>query len=220
MNWWRRLLAGRTPASLFPDPTHLSMNGWALVNHEPTAAYWRDPTGDVINLTLFPVDQALAIPKLSDTKSLQNYCRAIAESQSSGLVEVTSTVGAEGPCVAYIYKRLRIPAFTFFGVVATPVPHGTWTWLVVAYERGTTGVREAVITSKLVEAGQLTLESYEASWAQDPYDPSYRGVDGKTLRYVSDAEEYDAAFPDHPLTKVRRELRRLVNIRLSPSTSA
>ena len=220
MNWWRRLLARRAPASPFPDLAHLSMNRWALVNREPTAAYWRDPTGDVISLTLFPVDQPLALPMLSDTKSLQNYCRAVAESQSSGLVEVTSTVSAEGPCVAYIYKRLRIPAFTFFGVVATPVTHGTWTWVIVAYERGTTGVREAIITSKLVEAGQLTLGSYEASWAQDPYDPSYRGVDRKTLRYVSDAEEYDAAFPDHPLTKVRRELRRLVGIRLSPSTAA
>jgi hypothetical protein len=190
------------------------MSNWELVKQEPFAAYWRDATGDVVSLTLAPEDRAL--PSLSDRASLQNYCRRVAESQGSGLIEVTSAAGTEGACAIYIYKRLKIPAFTFFGVIATPIPSGTWIWLIVAYERGVTGAREALVTARLVEAGELTIESYESSWAQDPYDPLYQGVDRQTLRYRSDAAEYDADFPDHPLTKVRRELRRLLDIRLSP----
>jgi hypothetical protein len=194
------------------------MPSWQLVGRKAFAAHWRDASGDVVSLTLAPVERTLLT--MADTRNLHIYCRSIAESQGAGLVEVAPTVGTDGPCLTYIYKRLRIPAFTFFGVAAIPIPNGTWLWMIVAYERGVTGVREAVVTASLVEAGKLTLESYERSWAQDPYDPSYRGVDRSTLRYLSDAEEYDGEFPNHPLTKVRRELRRLITIPLSPNTAA
>jgi len=82
-------------------------------------------------------------------------------------------------------------------------------WTVVAREHGTTGIREALITSDLMNKGKLTLESYMASWAQDPYDPPYCGVDRSILRFMSDDESYDQLLPQHPLSKVRRELNRL-----------
>jgi hypothetical protein len=218
MSWWQRFTRGARRARLSIDPAQLPMPGWELVRREPAAAYWRDAMGDVASLTLGSGDPGM--PPLSDRTALQRYCRHIAERQGAGLVEVVTAVGAEGPSLTYIYKRLRKPAFTVFGVVTTPMTQGSWTWMVIAAERGSTGVREAVITAKLLEAGQLTLESYKASWAQDPYEPAYSGVERSTLRYLSDAEEYDAEFPDHPLTKVRRELRRLLGIHLAPITAA
>ena len=39
-------------------------------------------------------------------------------------------------------------------------------WTVVSGECGTTGVREAIIGTELLNAGELTLEDYERSWAQ------------------------------------------------------
>jgi hypothetical protein len=84
----------------------------------------------------------------------------------------------------------------------------------VAGEHGTTGIREAVITAGLMEEGKLTVESYKASWAQDPYDSTYCGVDRSTLRYMSDDETYDPQFPQHPLSKVRRELHRLARVEI------
>ena len=77
-------------------------------------------------------------------------------------------------------------------------------WTVVAEEHGTTGVREAMITAELFNAGSMTIEDYERSWARDPYDSKYRGVDRSVLRFVSDDESYDERFPQHPLTKVRQ----------------
>ena len=86
---------------------------------------------------------------------------------------------------------------------------------IVAGEHGTTGVREAIVTATLVEQGKLTLEEYRRSWAQDPYEPAYAGVDPSVLRSVSDDKVYDEQFPDHPLTKVRRVLSMLpANIQL------
>ena len=66
-----------------------------------------------------------------------------------------------------------------------------------------------MITAELLQAGQLTVSDYEHSWAQDPYEPSYRGVDQRVLRFMSDDEAYDDRFPDHPLSKVRRVLAAL-----------
>src|SRR5262245_56883344 len=82
-------------------------------------------------------------------------------------------------------------------------------WTIYAEERGTTGMREAVITTELFNAGSMTLQDYKLSWARDPYDASYNAVDRSVLRFVSDDKSYDDRFPQHPLTKVRRLLAAL-----------
>jgi hypothetical protein len=215
MTWWSPFGPRAEKVDLDFEAERLPMVNWYLVSREVGSAYWRDEVGDVISLTR----NSTPVPSLSDDVGLQRYCRRISESQRSGLVEIAVRQGAQGRCLTYVYKRLDTAAFTFFGVVATPGAKGSWTWMVVAKERGTTGVREAIVTAELFEAGKLTLESYASSWASDPYEPKYKGVDRKTLRYVSDDVEYDVGFPDHPLTKTRREVERLVAIRL-PSPPA
>jgi len=93
-------------------------------------------------------------------------------------------------------------------------------WTIDAHERGVTGVRAAVVLQELLSSGKLTADEFERSWAQDPYDASYRGVDNSVLRHMSDDPGYDARFPDHPLTKVRRTLAELPNaVRIVPRTA-
>jgi len=62
-----------------------------------------------------------------------------------------------------------------------------------------------------MSAGELTIEEYKRSWAQDPYQPTYRGVNRSVLRFVSDADCYDERFSVHPLSKVRQVLAALPN---------
>jgi hypothetical protein len=144
---------------------------------------------------------------LSDETDLQQWCRALAESGAAGLIEVRVAAAALGATVSLIYKRLEVPAYIFTGMLL--VPSQSYVWTVVAGERGTTGVREAVVTAELMNAGKLTIQDYERSWARDPYDPGYRGVDRSVLRFISDDECYDDRFPEHPLSKVRRVLATL-----------
>ena len=80
-----------------------------------------------------------------------------------------------------------------------------------------TGQREAVITTQLMSEGKLTLETYRQSWAQDPYEPTYSGVERRTLRYQSDDSRYDQQFPQHPLSKVRRLLSTLLSVNIATS---
>ena len=99
-----------------------------------------------------------------------------------------------------IYKCLQGSGYIYTGMLFLAV---------VAGEHETTGVREAVVTAELMASGELTPESYPHSWAQDPYDSTYRGVDRSLLRFMSDHERFDERFPQHPLSKARRVLAAL-----------
>jgi hypothetical protein len=216
MTWWSRFVRRAKEVDLDFEADMLPMINWHLVNREAGSAYWRDAVGDVISLTR----RSTPVPSLSDEVGLQHFSRDICESQRSGLIESAVRQGVQGRCLTYVYKRLEMPAFRFFGVVITPAAQGSWMWMVVTIERGTTGEREAIVAARLIETGKLTLESYKSSWARDPYETEYTGVDRSTLRYISDGVEYDAEFPDHPLTKMRRELGRLLAIRLPSAPAA
>jgi hypothetical protein len=87
------------------------------------------------------------------------------------------------------------------------VPGTPLVWTVVDGERGMTGVREAVGMAELTRASNpQNLEDLIKLWGEDPYDMVSLGVDRKVRRFTSDGEEYDARFPDHPLSRVRRFL--------------
>jgi hypothetical protein len=131
---------------------------------------------------------------------IRKWARALAESRSAGLIEVRLT-DVE---TRIVFKELEMPTYYYTGVLITRVNGVTAHWTMTACELGMTGVREAVVTSQLFTEGKLSPNEYEGRFAQDPYEPSYHGVDRKVLRFMSDDERYDETFPEHPLSKVRR----------------
>jgi hypothetical protein len=74
-----------------------------------------------------------------------------------------------------------------------------------------TGIREALITSELSQTAGPSEQRQPAQnvipieWKFERYEPGTRG----DLAYLlSDDDKYDARFPDHPLSRIRRWLRR------------
>jgi len=194
------------------------MPGWRVVEQTKQMTAWTDVEGDAVTLTWVPdAINAMRLPPLSDENAIRRYCRDLAETMKGGLVEAAVVQQVDGPVLKCVYKRLEIPAFKFFGMLVIPASDGTWVWMSIFVERGTTGVREATVTKHLFDQGKLTFDSYQSSWARDPYDPTYGGVDSRTLRYLSDDEIWDQQFPAHPLSKLRRELRRLLSVSLEPT---
>jgi hypothetical protein len=209
-DWLKRLFGREVCAS--PHDLGLAISGWRVVKQDQQMTLWQDVDGDALSLTR---DATFGLPELSDENMVRRRCRKLAQGMNAGLVEAAVVAGADGPAVSFIYKRLDMPAFVFTGMLVVAAASKTSSvWTVVAREHGTTGVREAVITAQMINEGKLTPESYCTSWAQDPYDPGYVGVDRRTLRYLSDDESYDSQFPQHPLSKVRRELRKLLTVKL------
>ena len=186
----------------------INTTGWFLDRgiSSPARSTWNDRDGDTITLSVGP---ALENTKTADVEELRMYCRQVSEHHGAGLVEAGMVLGQLGPGIQMIFKQLDMPAFTFTGMQIIPFREESLIWSVVARERGTTGVREAIVTSSMFTQGLLTPEMYEESWACDPYDPLYRGLDRSTLRYMSDDATYDPHFPTHPLSKVREVLREL-----------
>ena len=131
--------------------------------------------------------------------------------RGGGLIEAETLTCSMGTAVCLIYKRLQMPAYVYTGMFIVPARGGFLVWTIVAGECGTTGVREAVVTAELMNAGRFGIQEYERLWARDPYDPTYAGVDRSVLRFISDDESYDNRFPEHPLSRVRQVMAEVRN---------
>lgn len=180
----------------------LTLPGWNENAPSKGMRVWKDSDGDVLSLST-PADASVVSEE--SAARMQCWCRNLAEERGAGLIEAHR----KGLSVSLIYKRLQMPAYIYTGMSIRDFRGSTLVWTVVAGEHGTTGVREAVVTAALMNAGKLTLDEYRRSWAQDPYDPAYPGVDRSVLRFMSDDAIYDGQFPHHASSKVRRVLSTL-----------
>jgi hypothetical protein len=182
----------------------LTLPGWNEETSTEDLRIWRDNDGSVLSLGV-----VADAPDGSDEVAFRQWCRKLAASRDAGLIEACRVDGGIGPSVRLIYKRLQIPAYIYTGMLITFVQGVQLLWTVVAGELGTTGVREAVVTAGLMNAGKLNIDDYKSHWAHDPYEPAYQGVNRSVLRFMSDDESYDDQFPQHPLSKIRRVLAAL-----------
>ena len=165
---------------------------------------WIDASGVPLSADL--LNGSLGLPVPTDKPAVRKYCRKIAKGNGGAIVSVDAVSIAEVPATQLIYKREKLPAYAYTGMLFLQLDAFGYVIVIAAEEQGTTGVREAVVTSRLFEEGKLTLETYESGWFRDPYDPGYKG---RILRSLSDNERYDSSFPDHPLSKIRRSLEHL-----------
>lgn len=204
MRWWNDLWRSLAkPPSEVLGCVCLALPEWTEDTSTKEMRLWRDIDGDVLSLA--NCSEPLTDSGRADEMKVRRWCREIAESRSGGLVEAHRLDNG----IKFIYKRLDMPAYVYTGMLLTRLREVWLVWTTVAGERGTTGVREAVVAANLMNEGKLKPEEYELRWAQDPYEPAYRKVDKSVLRFMSDDESYDEQFPQHPLSKVRRILAAL-----------
>jgi hypothetical protein len=187
----------------------LTLPGW---NEDPHPRrehmrMWRNSQNEALSLTIFAGTSPCV--ERGNELEVRRWARGVAQGKGAGLIEVR-IVDRE---IKFIFKELRRQVYYYTGVFLTRVSvKGEWpVWITTACELGTTGEREAIVSATLMTAGTLSPNEYELRWGQDPYEPSYVGVDRSVLRFMSDDESYDQQFPQHPLSKVRRILAMLSN---------
>ena len=190
---------------------HLVASGWPeqLPQSDHDMRVWHGPGGLTVSLTI--VLRSETPMRWSDIEKLRRDSRAIAQGSDAGLIEANFVETTLGRSAQFIYKQSQGSGFWFTGMLLTPLQKETIVWTASCTEGQLTGVREAIVTAELLQRGELTLESYEQSWAQDPYDANYSGIERRKLRYESDDERYDLRFPEHPLSRVRNALRELAH---------
>jgi len=203
MNWFSKLL--RSTPSPSPNSSLGSLRldtPWGReVERSEHRVVWLDPSG--MPLSFDRLNGSLSLPVSTDALAVRQHCRKLAAGNGGAIVSVDAVTVARHPATQLIYKREKLPAYAYTGMIFLQLDGFAYIIVIAAEEQGMTGVREATITSQLLGEGKLTLETYKSCWFCDPYDPGYSG---RILRSLSDDEAYDSRFPDHPLSKVRRKL--------------
>jgi len=169
--------------------------------------------GDILSLAVVPSPWRTFKPMereywLQDARQM---------ARPGGIVSVDPRMAASRPAIEIIYKRTEGMGYRYTGMLVVEFS-GYWCQVTGVFgERGVTGLREAQLTARFLERGQIKLRKhpfyrrvftrssgYVEGWFVDPYDAKYREV---VLHNLADSEEYDAQFPDHPLTRLRSTLK-------------
>lgn len=182
------IMGGMTPI------THLDLTGFT--EREP--GVWTDARGLVLSVHFFGLVPDLPAP-LDDPGRLRHGLARSVAAAGAGLIEAVVGEVDSVPAVRQLVKVRRPNGHgqVFLGSWTVPRATCSATVKVQAGEGATTGVREAVV---------LARTGSERYFAPHPYGP---GVEGGLPYHVGDHEEWDAEFPDHPLTLVRAALHRI-----------
>jgi tetratricopeptide (TPR) repeat protein len=190
---------------------HFDTAGLRIVQQSPGRIEWTDTEGDHVFATVERGVTWLADAFGIDALRMQH--RAQAAGAHGGIVSVDVVEAAGLPVVQVIVKSLEKPTYIYQGSLIIPLDNARFTLTLRAREHGTTGVREAIVTSVLLQHGLLGIPSGSPGadggirmkgWLFDPYDAAH---DDRAEASLADDERLDAMFENHPLTKVRQWFR-------------
>src|SRR5215471_18385870 len=150
---WRQWFRRRETDSKVASPAEsvqLTLSGWNDASRDGRLRVWRNSDGDILSLNT----AAFAVPSTLTDGTVRMLARSIAQGRSGGLIEASIGECTLGRTAALIYKILMKPRYIYTGMLIVPRPlDPDLVWTVVSGEIGTTGVREAVITAELLNAG-------------------------------------------------------------------
>ncbi|MFT5683582.1 MAG: hypothetical protein ACI8RZ_004514 [Myxococcota bacterium] len=177
---------------------------------------YASPTGDSVELHAFNLPPDLP-PARAGIASLRQRYRDLTGQVRGAIVEVEVV---EIDRVQSVWTILKIPqqptGMTYMGSITVPFQSCSFVVKTVCQEVGMTGMRDTIVFAKMRQEGQVTLTDAGAEgWMADPYDPS---LTTGLCRNLSEDPQHDSSFPDHPLSRARRNLAALAaGIQLDPS---
>ena len=178
---------------------------------EDSVHVWQTPAGDWLGCFYFAKPPDIDA-SLTDSAALRvSYSRA-AKDAGLGVLEVDA-VSVDGiGAVRTLFKLPQEPTGrTYIGTLTFPFRDFSLVLKVVCPERGCTGIRDTMVADQMMSAGTLTFDEQTGKargWLADPYDPN---EEGPMTRNRSELPEFDAQFPDHPLSQARWVLDHLQN---------
>jgi hypothetical protein len=170
---------------------------------------WFTSGGDGVWLYYFALKPDIGAD-LKSLDSVRTFFRSAAAAAGAAIIEV-ETVPVDR-CIA-VRKISKVPqqlhGMTCLGSITLPFRDFSFVIKAQCKEQGVTGARDAAVVDEAIGDGRVTIDpelKMLRGWMQDPYDPTLR--DG-FHRNLSEAEEYDGRFPEHPLSRLRPILARL-----------
>ncbi|GGM00460.1 hypothetical protein GCM10010129_49990 [Streptomyces fumigatiscleroticus] len=187
-------MIGMTPISGATPVTGMDLTGFT--EREP--GVWTDERGLVLSVHFFPLVPDLPAP-LDQPRQLAAGLAHGAAGAGGGLIEAVTGAVDGVPAVRQLIKmpHPRGHGLVFLGSWTVPKAGCSTVLKVQAAEGATTGMREATVMARVGPAGYFL---------PNPYAP---GLRGGLPYHVGDHEQWDAQYPDHPLTLVRAALHRV-----------
>lgn len=151
---------------------------------------------------IFPIDTQRAMP-FNDTQSIiEGIHQSLGDNQA--LIEVDNgnkSFNGQFANNRFIYSiiktRLDLSGVQYFVRANIKLQNGVIEVNAFFDEVGTTGVRDATILGLMKQQGLNNL----SQWMRDPYDST---LQRPCMMNLSEKEQYDSLFPDHPLSQARR----------------
>jgi hypothetical protein len=199
--------------------------GLTLESSRDEVRGWSTPDGAGIGLYHFALPPDIDAD-LASVEALGRRVQERAAGSGAALVEL-SRIEVDGcPAVSQIVKIPQQPhGLSYVASIIVPFRDFSFVLKVQASERGMTGVRDAIVLDQAISDGRVSIAIDDGGnrtlkgWASDPFGPP--GELRRLKRSLADDERYDELFPEHPLSIVRRTLRRLQpTIRLAPAVRA
>ncbi len=177
-------------------------------NLEPLEGDAGDPPGTVCYglqnsntqnfMLIFPIAMDKAMP--IDAPRIIIDCIHDGMGENQGLIKVGEGYTRKGKKYVYsiVKSGMEPSGVQYILILQIHYPHSVLNIQSYYNEIGITGMRDAKIYEKAKREGKLTGDF--GGWAEDPYDPA----DVRGLRMnLSESEEYDEMFPEHPLSVLR-----------------
>lgn len=169
-------------------------------------AYAKATQSSNMFLMIFPIENQKAMPYGDEKTVIDGIHGALAEDQ--GLVEVKSGMTSAQKRYIYSVVKSKLQPSGIQYILTMHIDAGSHTVNIQLNcdETGMTGIRDTAIMNKMINEGKITPPAMEG-WFSDPYDDNYKkGL----LRNESEKPEYDALFPQHPLSETRNLIKYII----------
>ncbi|MBI4859167.1 MAG: hypothetical protein HY815_02685 [Candidatus Riflebacteria bacterium] len=180
-------------------------SGWSVREADEWLIVWSCGGPDVMNLVFRPCRPTLRSDLKNPDAIREDFQREIADSPgvlvSCGVEPVAGMAGVQ-TIVKWRDPAPRSLAMVFLGSFLIPFERCWYLLTIESQEVGTTGVREAVVSSMRPELFPRPGETEPIQLSS--MEEFFRDVKNRPVRRLaSDDEEFDRLFPDHPLSRVR-----------------
>jgi hypothetical protein len=189
----------------------IDASGWFPADPPQSPPLWQSVTCDDMKILATPPE--VAFPQLSDLAAVRRHFQHVIRTRGGALIscDVVSIGGMAMVRTVSKYRTGRGAAMAYAASLTAPLASVVIELLISGSEDQFTGIREALIISELSQTAgaserrQLAQNVIPIEWKFERYEP---GTQGDLAYLLSDDGKYDARFPEHPLSRVRRWLRR------------
>lgn len=157
-------------------------------------------------MMIYPIDKQKSMPYENVQAVIDGIHGVLDETQ--GLIEVKSGMTKNFRKYIYSIIKTKMNPSGMQYILTMHVDADECCMKIQSFcsEKGMTGFRDSSVMNMMVKEGKVTLPDM-SGWFKDPYDENYkRGI----VMNLSEREEYDPAFLQHPLSEARNLVKYIV----------